>query len=154
MHDNIKSNNNLAYKGTVIAKILKGNRVIKTITKSNNGTNNLFNALKKALIQSYAADDMPYAIDCGSLNSVNNFASAIAEPAIINSRIIANDNYVHLLATIPSGSFDGSQIQNFNLLDKNKKILAEIELDNPVDIAQGNSLLVEWTMDIGNSVKE
>jgi hypothetical protein len=152
----IMANYGLKYSGKAIIKVIKGNKVIKTIKKSNKGTESLFRAICNSLIGNPTS---------GMPNYIGAFAkhggtSALKTKIVISSKT-SNGTSANFETTFPSnalvkGNGGNTTIECLRMYTSetsaDNDYLAEIDFGegNGIDIGNNESLIVRWVMTIGN----
>lgn len=157
---------NISYTGNVTLKLRKGNRVIKTIYKSNNGTLRLFKGIALGLLQGFSASIdsyLPHFIGVGSnegptplsINSPKLPGEYGRSRLFSGTMNVTRDSVVAPFEGIIDNNITkGEPIKNVGLYGTSdtETLLAFIILDEAYTIPQGMNLLIQWEISIQNKV--
>lgn len=174
MSENNKISNDIGYKGSVELKLTKGKRILKKIKINNYGTINLFHGLAICLTQQFpsASTYLPNFIGIGTSNDIpDNFVNVAHLQSEILSRVqltnaviktseltigeTKKQGYsVKFIGSYPFRQKISSKIKEIGLFSTviGESMLARITLNDDESITPeaGDTLIIEWTMFIGN----
>lgn len=174
MSENTITSNDIGYKGFVEIKVAKGKRIIKKVKVANYGTLNLFHGLAICLTQQYsnASSYLPNFLGVGTDNSipedfvkVNSLQKEIlSRTQLTNATIRTNElnigqtnksGYsVTFIGVFPFRKAITDNIKELGLFStaSGDSMLARITLNEDEEITPrvGETLIIEWTMFIGN----
>lgn len=160
-----------SYEGSVILKIQKNGKILKTIKTKNKGTLRLFQGIALALQNTSSSvlvgSFLPQYLDAGSNGEETNITDTTLRNSILKgNRVVLNPLYPvpnrnsdptgyisKFVGVIPYTLIGGSKIKELGLFaDKTgDTLLARIVIpDDGISIYQGMNLIVEWDLDITN----
>ena len=158
------------YEGSVVLKIQKKGKILKTITTKNMGTLRLFQGMALALQNTSSSvlvgSYLPQYLDAGNDNTLGNVSDTKLKSSILkNNRVpltplypVLNDaksGYISkFVGVIPYTLTADLPIKELGLFaDRTGDTLLAritIEDENALKISQGMNLIVEWKLDIEN----
>ena len=164
-----------SYEGSVVLKLQKNGKILKTIKTKNKGTLRLFQGIALALQNTSASilvgSYLPQYLDAGSQDGETNIRQTTLNNSILKeNRVPLNPLYPVLnntineatgylckfVGVIPYTLTSGATIKELGLFaDKTgDTLLARINLgEDGITIYQGMNLIVEWNLDIENQTE-
>ena len=166
-----KITDSVSYSGSVKLKFCRNNKVLKTTIIKNMGTKLLFNSIASILAGYYRTAQVPRFIAVGSKGGQTAIDSTNLNEEITriyiqdmrwseyretnpdNSNSEYKGSRATFIATIPYASINGIQIREFGLFaDENtNSMLARISIDEGIQLDEGMSFTIEWTILVQNS---
>lgn len=168
----VQVKDNTGYEGSVVLKLQKKGKILKTITTKNMGTLRLFQGIALALQNTspsvLVGSYLPQYLDAGSDNISGSVRDTKLKSSILKTnRVPLNPLYPTLnkdsngyiskfVGVIPYDLTGGANIRELGLFaDKTgDTLLARITLDTEIVISQGMNLIVEWNLDIENQLTQ
>ena len=166
---NAKVSNNAGYQGNVTLRIKQGDRIVKTINTHNAGTQYFFYGIAYAISGEIQGSYLPKYISAGTGTysgseeyALTGLVSELSD--LSGSRPLLVKNYkspqydgnggvsVTYQGLLPSSLIGASSVQELGLFGTvdSASLLARIQLDSPLQLDPGQSLIVEWKFTISN----
>lgn len=157
------TSSNLVYTGSVVAKVMSGKKVVRTIKQHNEGTVWLFQVLAAALIGNDNRVNMPRFLDAYKENGNSALAYKVALTGKYISEIKAEDEVIGWKAVfrcmIPYSSVSSDAVisrlslfsnQTDETGDSTKLATLDLVGDNKIKLSNNQNLLIEWSLSISN----
>lgn len=170
----IKQKNDVGYIGIVNIKVIKGNKIVKTLSHHNEGKPWLFKLLASVMCGNNESSNMPKYFDIGYMDENNEFKTNIAHripltPNVINNftitangKDVSNVSYGAVFtAMIPSIQIIENRnvwiLRLYPMAESNESFLiAEVNLGSnsglELNPSEGYSYMVEWVMTFSNAI--
>lgn len=166
MKENKQTSASLGYYGNVEIKLMRGNKVIKTIKTHNSGRLSLFTFLANSLIGKFESGGTPRYIMLGN-GVTDSVAEQISTNAIPYSSVSIETNSsesdTHASAIfkflVPFSSVStGEEINIIRLYSQNstswENHIAYFMLTEPLESDGKSNILITWTMKVTNQTEE
>lgn len=149
----------MEYRGEVTVQIRNGDNVIKEVKSHNSGKLPLFEFIMLCITGNFYPDKRP-----ANLMAFSNGMQALSSPIVTPAIVTWGKAESYCTATLTwaiSFSYVKSEISSIDSLkiysrenSRNNNALqtpsAEVNLEEPIDLTDGNNMLVAWKMTIGN----
>lgn len=172
--------NGIKYHGFVTIKVLKGNKIVKTINTHNAGTMLLFKLISSVLCGNDESMNMPRYFDFGNMAELaggsTHFESNLANRIALSSKVIQNfninvDNATARQAELFNSSYgafftilipaaqilenkDVDVLRLYSSSYGDESLLAEVNLSPALNVnySGGYNYMVEWVMTFENAL--
>lgn len=171
MNNNINNVSTQDLLGNVLVKVKKGKTVLKSVSVHNTATLYLLYNMLLSLSGEFDTDYLPQYIGAGvgvtsSDDNIPQLKSLKSETTLVRAPLIANykgaptiDTTTNSVSVIYQGIIPDRNLAVSNNIKEiglfgtaqGNTLLARIQLEEPLSLSTGESLVVEWTFNLKNA---